>query len=156
MTGGGVAPAVDAFWRAFADATGVEAPYEAWAFGGDDTPALATELALLVRDGPKRATTGLLSEFEARGEPVPRVGAYSLVLDGVGEPVCIIRTTRVDTTPFGEVDEEFAWAEGEGDRSLAYWREAHISFFAGEGTPVADDDLVVLERFELVWPVAGA
>ena len=28
MTGGGVAPAVDAFWRAFADATGVEALYE--------------------------------------------------------------------------------------------------------------------------------
>ena len=109
--------------------------YEAWAFGGDDTRELATELALLVRDGPKRATTGLLSEYEAQGEPLPRVGAYSVVLDGAGEPVCIIRTTRVDTTPFGEVDEEFTWVEGEGDRSLAYWREAHIRFFAGGGHP---------------------
>jgi uncharacterized protein YhfF len=145
-------PAVEAFWCAFAEVSGVEAPYEAWAFGGDDTPELATELGLLVRDGPKRATTGLLASYEAEGEPLPVEGGYSVILDGVGEPLCIIRTTRVDTKPFGEVDDEFAWVEGEGDRSLAYWRAAHVRFFASEGTPVSDDDLVVLERFELVWP----
>ena len=149
-------PAVEAFWRSFADATGVDAPYEAWAFGGDDTPELATELGLLVRDGPKRATTGRLDSFEADGEPLPQVGGYSVILDGAGQPVCIISTTQVDTQPFGDVDEEFARVEGEGDRSLEYWREAHVRFFANEGTPVSDDDLVVLERFELVWPAAGA
>jgi len=146
-------PAIEAFWRSFADATGVDAPYEAWAFGGGDTPELATELGLLVRDGPKRATTARLDSYEAEDEPLPKVGEYSVVLDGAGQPVCIIRTTRVDTKPFGEVDEEFAWVEGEGDRSLAYWRAAHERFFAGEGTPIGDGDLVVLERFELVWPV---
>jgi uncharacterized protein YhfF len=145
-------PAVEAFWRSFADPTGIDAPYEAWAFGGDDTPELATELGLLVRDGPKRATTARLDSYEAEGEPFPQVGAYSVILDGAGHPVCIIRTTQVDTKPFGEVDEEFAWVEGEGDRSLAYWREAHEGFFAAEGTPITDEDLVVLERFELVWP----
>lgn len=146
--------AVEAFWRSFADATGVDAPYEAWAFGGADTPELATELGLLVRDGPKRATTGRLDSFDAEGEPLPVVGGYSVILDGAGQPVCIIRTTQVDTVPFGEVDEGFAWVEGEGDRSLAYWRDAHERFFASEGTPITDDDLVVLERFELVWPAA--
>ena len=145
-------PAVEAFWRAFADATGVEAPYDAWAFGGDDTPELATELGLLVRDGPKRATTGLLASYEAEGESLPVVGTYSVILDGAGLPLCIIRTTHVETMPFGEVDAEFAWVEGEGDRSLAYWRAAHERFFEAEGTPVGDDDLVVLERFDLVWP----
>ncbi len=84
---------------------------------------------------------------------MPEVGGHSVILDGEGKPICVIRTTRVDTQPFGEVDEEFAWVEGEGDRSFAYWREAHIRFFAGEGTPIEDDDLVVLERFEVVWPV---
>ena len=54
-------PAVEALWHGFAEATGVDAPYEAWGFGSDDTPELATELRLLVRDGPKRATTGLLA-----------------------------------------------------------------------------------------------
>jgi hypothetical protein len=145
-------PAVEAFWRAFTDATGVEAPYDAWAFGGDDTPELATELGLLVRDGPKRATTGLLASYEAEGEPLPVVGTYSVILDGAGLPLCIIRTTQVETMAFGEVDEEFAWVEGEGDRSLAYWRAAHERFFEAEGTPVGDGDLVVLERFDLVWP----
>jgi uncharacterized protein len=148
-------PEVEAFWRAFAEATGVEAPYEAWAFGGSDTPELATELGLLVRDGSKRATTGLLRSYEAEGEPLPGTGGYSVILDGAGRPLCIIRTTRVDTMPFGEVDDEFAWVEGEGDRSLAYWRSAHERFFESEGTPVTEDDLVVLERFELVWPEAG-
>ncbi|MGH2630919.1 MAG: ASCH domain-containing protein [Actinomycetota bacterium] len=145
--------AVEAFWREFADATGVTASYGAWAFGGDDMPELATELGVLVRDGPKRATTGRLDGFEPHGEPLPEVGDHSVILDGAGQPLCIIRTTRVDTASFGEVDEEFAWVEGEGDRSLASWREAHIRFFAGEDTPITDDDLVVLERFEVVWPV---
>lgn len=148
-------PAAEAFWRSFADATGVDAPYAAWAFGDGDSPELATELALLVRDGPKRATTSRLDSYDADGEPHPVAGGYSVILDGDGQPVCVIRTTRVDTKPFGEVDEEFAWVEGEGDRSLGYWREAHERFFANEGAPIAQDDLVVLERFELVWPVAA-
>lgn len=146
------AASVHAFWREFADATGVEAIFDSWAFGGEDTPALATELGLLVRDGPKRATTGMLADYERDGETLPQIGAYSVILDGAGEPICIIRTTRVDTVAFGEVDEEFAWVEGEGDRSLEYWREAHVRFFARLGTSISDDDLVVLERFELVWP----
>ena len=145
-------PSVEEFWRRFVDATGVDATYEAWAFGGDDTPALATELGLLVRDGPKRATTGMLADYEREGEALPQVGAHSVILDGAGEPVCIIRTTRVEIVAFGEVDEEFAWVEGEGDRSLEYWREAHVRFFAHEGTTITDADLVVLQRFELVWP----
>jgi uncharacterized protein YhfF len=35
--------------------TGIDGPYTAWAFG--DSEAMATDLALLVRDGPKRAPT---------------------------------------------------------------------------------------------------
>ena len=145
-------PSVRAFWQRFADATGTDADFEAWAFGADDMPELATELGLLVRDGPKRATTSKLSSFEEDGEPVPEVGGYSVILDGDGEPVCIIRTTRIDIVPFGQVDEEFAWVEGEGDRSLKYWREAHIWFFEADDDSVTDDELMVLERFDKVWP----
>ena len=47
------------------------------------------------------------------------VGALSVVLDGRGEPICVIRSVKVEVRPFGEVDEAFAWVEGEGDRSLA-------------------------------------
>jgi uncharacterized protein YhfF len=34
---------------------------------------------------------------------------------------------------FDQVDEAFAYGEGEGDRSLAYWREAHQRYFTRTG-----------------------
>ena len=139
-------PRVERFWQQFVAATGINGPYTAWGFGSD-----ATELGLLVRDGPKRATASHYSWYRDDGEPMPAVGDMSVVLDSDGEPLCVIRTTDVEVRRFGDVDEEFAWTEGEGDRSLAYWREAHIEFFAGEGRPVDDDSEVVLERFELLW-----
>jgi uncharacterized protein YhfF/molybdopterin-guanine dinucleotide biosynthesis protein A len=142
---------VEAFWAEFVAATGIDGPYTAWAFGND--PAMATELGLLVRDGPKRATAGLRSQYEP-DEPLPVVGDLSVILDGAGAPLCVIRATGVEIRPFGEVDEEFAWTEGEGDRSLAYWRQAHIEFFASQGVEVTEADEVVLERFDLLWAPA--
>jgi uncharacterized protein YhfF len=141
--------AVDGFWRSFVRATGIDGPHTAWSFGND--PAMADELGLLVRDGPKRATTSLLSWYEGDAEPLPQVGDLSVVLDGSDVPLCVIRTTAVEVRSFGEVDETFAWIEGEGDRSLASWRAAHIAFFASEGRPADEDTPVVLETFELLW-----
>ena len=144
-----VDPRVQSFWRRFVAATGIDGQYTAWGFGSD-----ATALGLLVRDGPKRATASNYSWYRDDGEAMPAVGDLSVVLDGQGEPLCVIRTTGVEVRPFGEVDEEFAWTEAEGDRSLAHWREAHIEFFASERRPVNETSDVVLERFELLWPVA--
>jgi uncharacterized protein YhfF len=147
----GPSPAVQALWDAYVSATGVEATFEPWWFGNDDV-AEQTQLARLVSDGPKRATTSLLADHERDREALPVVGDHGVVVDGEGVPLCIARTTRVDIAPFGEVSEGFAWVEGEGDRSLEYWREAHRRFFASEGTPIDDHSLVVLQRFDVVWP----
>jgi molybdenum cofactor guanylyltransferase len=140
---------VEAFWAEFVAATGIDGEHTAWGFGAD--PETATELGLLVRDGPKRATASLRSAYEP-GEPLPAKGELSVILDGAGAPLCVIRTTDVEIRRFGDVDAEFAWTEGEGDRSLAYWRSAHVEFFASQGVDVTEDDEVVLERFELLWP----
>ena len=51
-----------------------------------------------------------------------------------------------------EVDAEFALVEGEGDRSLDYWRRAHLRFFDRRGVEIDDGTMMVLERFDLVWP----
>ena len=110
---------VSRFWSGFVAATGTHGDHTAWGFGSD--PGMATELGLLVRDGPKRATASLRSAYE-HGEPIPRAGELSVILDGNGDPLCVIRTTHVEIRRFADVDEEFAWTEGEGDRSLAYWR----------------------------------
>ncbi|HEY6567180.1 MAG TPA: ASCH domain-containing protein [Actinomycetota bacterium] len=144
--------AVQAYWDEYVRATGVEATFETWWFGGDDDVEMKTELGRLVVDGPKRATTSLFEDYERDGEPLPVVGDHGVVVDGSGTPLCVVRTSRVDVAPFGEVSEEFAWVEGEGDRSLAYWRETHLEFFAQMGTPIDDASLVVLERFDVVWP----
>jgi len=139
---------VEAFWRRFVAATGIDGPHTAWGFGS--SPEMATDLGLLVRDGPKRATASRVSDYGS-GEPLPAAGDLSVILDGHGDPLCVIRVTAVVVRAFGEVDEEFAWTEGEGDRSLAYWREAHIRFFASYGGTVDEATPVVLERFDLVW-----
>ena len=144
--------ATTAFWDRFRHETGrPDAPYQVGAFA-EGHPEVATELAALVLAGAKRATAGLLAEYEAEGEPLPQPGDLFLVTDGQGVPVCIIRTTSVEQRRFGDVDEAFALEEGENDRTLPGWRRAHAWYFASIGHPVDDDTLLVLERFEKLWP----
>ncbi len=88
---------VGEFWRRFVSATGIDGPYTAWGFG--NTVEMATELGLLVRDGPKRATASLRAAYDA-GEPMPEPGDLSIILDGAGEPLCVIRTTGVEVRAF--------------------------------------------------------
>ncbi len=116
-----------------------------WAFG--DSPELADELLALVLAGGKRATCSSLASCEA--DIMPTVGELSVILDGAGRPACVIRTTEVEITTYAEVDEDFMRAEGEGDLSPEYWREAHQAYFEREGA-FSPDMRVVCERFELV------
>jgi uncharacterized protein YhfF len=131
-----------------------ETPFIAFTFG--DHPDMADELAMLVRDGPKRATAGLLAAMTARDEPIPAVGDYSVVLDGRGQAVCVIRTTQTRVGALASVDEAFARDEGEGDRTRAWWIAAHERSFARScdrlGIEWQDDLPVHFERFALVWP----
>ena len=156
-------PTIDAFWRAFqttlpADASARNAAYLAESFG--DNPGLADELAALVLAGAKTATCSALWEWEAANDPLPQVGLHTIVLDAQGAPRCIIETTEVFIRAYDQVDAQFAWEEGEGDRSLAYWRDAHRRFFArtlprGGHTFVFDMPLVC-ERFRLVYRSGSA
>lgn len=124
----------------------------AWSFG--DNPEQADRLLGLVLDGTKTATSSALSEYDGDDAPLPREGDLSIVVDGAGHPKALIRTTDVAVVPFGEVSDDFAAAEGEGDRSLEAWRTDHTEFFTrvlGLVT-VPEDFMVVTERFELLYP----
>ena len=114
-------PEVERYWHAFCQRSGVPADqrYDVVDFG--DSPEMADELGALVVEGPKRATAGLLVDYEQEGEPLPEVGIYSVVADGRGDPACVLRTTQVEVKPFSQVDAAFAWDEGEGDRSVESW-----------------------------------
>lgn len=138
-------------WNAYMKKCGSEhAEYEAWAFGED-----ADELAELVVCGKKTATASAYPLYEREREPLPRAGEYSVILDSREQAVCVIRTDRVYVTPFREVSEEHARREGEGDGSLAYWRQVHERFFRQEmkeaGLSFDEDMPVVCEEFSCVY-----
>ena len=152
-------PATDQFWANFRSACGPgHDDYDVVAFG--DGPAMADELSELVLKGVKRATAGLLRDVEVAGEPMPRIGGHVVVIDGAGRPVCIWRTTEVRVMPLGEVDEAFAWDEGEGDRTREDWLAMHRRYFSRqalrEGFAFGDETLTIFERFAVVWPLEAA
>ncbi|WP_243387419.1 ASCH domain-containing protein [Bacillus kexueae] len=126
-----------------------EVPVSAWQFGANPD-----HLAQLVIDGIKTATCSGYIFYEMENEPLPTTGEYNIILNSQDEPVAIIRTTDVQILPMNEVPEEFAIAEGEGDRTYEYWYTSHKEFFTIElnkvGKTFSDDMLVVCERFELV------
>ena len=150
-------PRVEAFWARYVaslpETAVVPEQPEAWAFGMG--PAMANELGRLVVDGTKTGTCSLLWEYEHEGEALPEVGELGIVLDGDGAPLCLIETIAVAHVPFDEVDAEHAAAEGEGDRSLAHWRDVHWRFFAdlcGKiGREPSETMPLVCERFRVLF-----
>jgi uncharacterized protein YhfF len=61
-----------------------------------------------------------------------------VVLDGQGVPKAVLKTTELTKRRFDEVDQAFAYDEGEGDRTLQYWREAHTRYFTRLGRYAPD------------------
>jgi uncharacterized protein YhfF len=118
-------------------------------FSFGDSPQLADELAALVRDGRKRATCWAAGEG-----PKTEVGKQWVVLSGFGRPVAVIETVELTQRRFDEVDEAFAFDEGEDDRTLAPWRRAHQNYFGRQGT-FAPDMLLWCERFRLARRLDG-
>ncbi|MBP0995904.1 ASCH domain-containing protein [Serratia fonticola] len=115
---------------------------ERWAFG--DTEQQADELLKLVLDGVKTATCSNLD-----GEGIPQPGDVFVVVDGKNEPVCAIELTKVDMSTYEQVDAAHALAEGEGDRSLDYWRKEHKRFFE-EYELFSPDMTLVLMHFKVI------
>ena len=143
-------------WRVFCESSGVpeQTPYSAWAFCGGG--AIGDELAQLVLAGTKTATASALLAYELEKEPLPETGEYSVILLDNGEAAGVICDTKVTLVPFDEVSGEHACKEGEGDRSLAYWkkvhREAFVPDYEAAGKPFDEHGLCVLEEFELRYP----
>jgi uncharacterized protein YhfF len=150
--------AIRKFWKDARSSLGESAPVEppeAFAFG--DSPELADELLALVLEGKKTATCGALWSYEARDEAIPEPGALWIILDGRGRPRGVIETTESRVMPMNEVDEQFAYDEGEDDRTWESWYAAHERYF-GRTLPEIGRQFdptmpVVLERFQLRYPL---
>jgi len=150
---------INSYWKAYLEFSGdrvnEEPAPEAWGFG--DSLESADELGRLVVAGPKRATTSLFIEYEVGGDVLPEPGQLNIILDGRGEPLCIIEITGVEIKQFDQVEADFAFKEAAGDRSLAYWREVHLRFFTRRCKKINmefhEEMPVVCEEFRVVFPL---
>lgn len=110
----------------------------------------------LVKSGIKRATSSLGWCFTVEDEDYPEEGELDVITNWNEEPQCIIEITSVEVKPFNEVNEAFAFEEGEGDRSIESWRNIHWEFFSEEcgrlGLKATESMPVVLQRFKVVYP----
>ncbi|AZM55130.1 RNA-binding protein [Streptomyces sp. WAC 01529] len=120
---------------------------------------LRDQLVAAVLDGSKTSTTGLVLDYERAGDPLPKAGERSVVVDSADRPVGVIEVTEVRVARLADVDLAHAVDEGEGFTSVAAWRAGHEGFWhsaemraelGDEEFTVDDTTEVVLERFRLI------
>ena len=115
----------------------------------------ANDCAKLVSKGVKRATSHSLLGLQYRDEKLPKIGDFKIVTDWEGNAKCIVRTTKVQLKPFFSINQEFAAIEGEGDKSLDYWKKTHWDYYTREleefNRLPRESMIVVCEEFEKVY-----
>ena len=112
---------------------------ETWQFGTNND-----ELVELVLEGKKTATTCL------NNTKVPKIGEKSILTFENEKKACVVETKQVIITKFKDVTPEMAYLEGEGDRTLDYYRKVHTDYFKTINPEFNDDTEVIFEVFEVV------
>lgn len=112
------------------------------AFG--DSPEMANKLLSLVLSKTKTATC-----WSAQADGPVVLGSLEVFVDGEGVDRALVRVVSIALCRFCDVDADFAFDEGEGDRSLEDWRIGHKRFFERNGGFTPEMELWC-ERFELV------
>lgn len=115
---------------------------ERWTFGIDND-----KLVELVLSGKKTATTSLYSGYKNN---IPKIGDKSIITYSNGKDACLVENTNVIITEFKNITKELAFLEGEGDRSLEYYRQIHKKFFKNRDASFNDNTLVVFEIFKVI------
>ena len=121
--------------------------FERFAFG--DSSEMADELLALVLSGKKTATVSVVLESVQK----PNVGDLSLVLDGRGNPACVIKTVHLETVKFCDLTWDMVKLEGE-DETFEQWKAGNIRYWtrdaARRGYTFNDQTPITFERFEVV------
>lgn len=121
--------------------------YESFAFG--DNPEMADELLALVLSGKKTATVSVILE----NEQAPSVDDLSLVLDGHGNPACVIKTVYLETVKFCDLTWDMVKLEGE-DETFEQWKMGNLRYWTRDATKrgyiFTEQTPITFERFEVV------
>lgn len=118
---------------------------ETWHFGSNND-----NLIKLVLSGDKTATTSLYKEYIDEKEPLPKTGDMGILVFDNEKKACITKDTQIIVTEFKNITSDLACLEGEGDKSLEYYRKIHTDFFKKIDKNFNDNSLVVFEIFEVV------
>ena len=120
-----------------------------------DNPRTSDYLIALVLEGKKTATCGLIEDYQRDDYPIPKVGDQKIFINGNREPVCIAEVTEVESKQFSEIDDSFAYDEGEGDRSYEFWYKEHVECFSNSMTAMGKEFHeqlpTVCERFKILY-----
>ena len=115
----------------------------------------AKACAALVQQGIKQATSTSQWYFDNHDEDFPEVGNVYVITDWFGIAKAIVKTTKIELTPFNQITEEYAAIEGEGDKSLKYWKESHWDYYTREmeefGEQPNEEMIIVCEQFETLF-----
>ncbi|MCF6360483.1 MAG: ASCH domain-containing protein [Cyclobacteriaceae bacterium] len=115
----------------------------------------ANDCANLVIKKNKQATAASLWWYEKNNEKLPEIGDINIITDWNGKAKAIIETTKIEKVRYHEITPEFARMEGEGDKSLAYWKDVHWNYYSREMKPhnekPANDMIIVCEYFKTIW-----
>ncbi len=144
------------FWKKFL----IEHPHnpvkkipEAYYFCDNEKDA--NECADLVVNKIKRATATSLWWFKKNNTPLPKAGDQAIITDWKGTPRAIIETIKIFPTPYKQVTPEFAATEGEGDKSLEFWKKVHKAYYQREMKPYGDkfDEsmIIICEYFKTIY-----
>ena len=128
---------------------------EASSFG--NSAELADRIAVLVRSGVKTTTSQLLWEQQIQHSRLDEPGDKSIVIDSQGHPVCIIEVEHVFILPFNQVDAEFVFAYGEGDRTMEFWNKNMWGYYQEEckelGKEARQDMPMICQVFKVIYKV---
>lgn len=122
-------------------------------FGDNEKDANA--LAELVVKGVKKATSHSLLGLQHKNAPLPKIGDFLVVTNWNKEAQCIVRTTSVTLRPYFSIDSGYAALEGEGDKTLEYWKKVHWDYYTRELAAFdrlpRESMIIVCEAFERVF-----
>lgn len=115
----------------------------------------ANECVELVVKGIKQATATSLWWYKKNKAPLPKVGDQFVITDWKGNAKAVIETTKIEQVPYNKITAEFAETEGEGDKSLEYWKKVHEAYYKREMEPFEDEFneemVIVCEYFKTVY-----
>ena len=116
----------------------------------------ANECADLVLEGTKKATASSLKWFKSNNIEFSKPGDLFIITNWDGVAKAVIQIEKIEFTPYTKITPEFAQIEGEGDKSLAYWKKVHKAYYCREQnipeTEFDENMMIVCEYFKCIYP----